>query len=124
MLLLLAGTKKGLFLFTSSDDRARWQLRGPFLKGKEINHAVCDPRTGRIFATANDAWFGSEIVYSDDLGETWVSAKRGPVFAENSGLKLERIWRIEPGRASEPQVVYAGVAPAALFRRDDGREPW
>lgn len=122
-LLLLAGTKKGLFLFTS-ENRDRWQMRGPFLKGKEINHAVRDPRTGRIFATANDAWFGSEIIFSDDLGKTWTPAKRGPAFAEGSGLKLERIWHIEPGRVGEPRVLYAGVAPAALFRSNDGGATW
>ena len=123
MISLLAGTKKGLFLFTTTD-RQTWQLHGPFLRGKEVNHAMRDPRTGRIFATANDSWFGSEITYSDDLGETWVSAKRNPAFAEDSGLKLDRIWHLEPGAASEPHVVYAGVAPAALFRSEDAGETW
>jgi photosystem II stability/assembly factor-like uncharacterized protein len=122
-MLLLAGTRKGLFLFTSPD-RERWKMRGPFLQGKEINHAMSDPRTGRIFATANDAWFGSEIVFSDDLGATWTSAKRNPAFAADSDQKLERIWHVEPGRASEPGVLYAGVAPAALFRSADGGETW
>src|SRR4051812_22737043 len=103
-MLLLAGTKKGLFLFTSSD-RQRWEMRGPFLRGKSIHHAVWDSRTGRIFATSNDSWFGSQIVYSDDLGETWTSARQNPGFPEASGLTLEAIWHIEPGHASEPQVV-------------------
>lgn len=74
---LLAGTKKGLFIFRSSD-REHWQLHGPFLRGKEVHHAIRDPRTGRIFATSNDVWFGSEIVYTDDLGATWTSAKKSP----------------------------------------------
>ncbi len=122
-MLLLAGTKKGLFIFLSPD-RQRWEMRGPFLKGKEINHAIRDPRTGRVFATANDAWFGSEIVWTDDLGETWTSAKQGPGFSAESGLKLERIWHIEPGSAATPNVLYAGVAPAALFRSEDAGETW
>ena len=83
-----------------------------------------DPRSGRIFATSNDAWFGSEIVYSDDLGATWTSAKRQPTFAQDSGVNLERIWHLEPGRTAEPQVLYGGVAPAALFRSEDGGETW
>jgi len=121
--LLLAGTKKGLLLFTSND-RKRWQLRGPFLTGKEIHHAVLDPRNGRIFATANDVWFGSQIVQSDNLGKTWKSARRNPAFAASSGLKLERIWHIEPGCACERKTVFAGVAPAALFRSDDAGGTW
>ncbi|MEA3187259.1 MAG: hypothetical protein QOD99_1089 [Chthoniobacter sp.] len=121
--LLLAGTKKGLFLFRSND-RIKWKLHGPFLPGKEINHAIYDPRLGRIFATANDAWFGSEIVWSADFGETWQPAKTGPAFPPEAETKLERIWHIEPGRANEPEVAYAGVAPAALFRSGDRGESW
>lgn len=119
----MIGTKKGLFLFTSGD-RRRWRLHGPFHKGREINHATLDPRTGRVFATANDSWFGCEIVSSPDLGETWQAAAENPKFSEQSGLKLDRIWHIEPGHASEPGVLYAGTAPAALFRSEDHGMTW
>jgi photosystem II stability/assembly factor-like uncharacterized protein len=122
-ILLLAGTKKGLFLFTSAD-RRRWSVSGPFQPGREINHAVYDGRTGRIFATANDSWFGCEVVSSPDLGAHWETARENPKFAESSGLKLERIWHIEPGRPGEPGVLYAGVAPAALFRSTDDGRTW
>src|SRR4051812_47912646 len=74
---LLVGTKKGLFIY-SSTDRTQWQMTGPFLAGKEVHHAARDPRSGRIFATANDSWFGSEIAFSDDLGATWTMAKTSP----------------------------------------------
>lgn len=121
--LLLAGTKKGLFIFTSAD-RKKWKMDGPFASGKEVNHAIYDVRSRRIYATANDAWFGSEIVWSADLGKTWNSAKQNPAFSQESGLKLDRIWHIEPGRADEPDMLYAGVAPAALFRTKDGGETW
>ncbi|MBI3875080.1 MAG: exo-alpha-sialidase, partial [Verrucomicrobia bacterium] len=138
-LLILTGTKKGLFIY-SSDDRRKWSLRGPFLSGKEINHAVRDPRTGRIFATANDAFFGSELKWSDDLGKTWKSPKRSPVFDATprplhgkpgepatgavGALTLERLWHVAPGRAGEPGVLYCGVAPAALFRSADNGQTW
>ena len=121
--LLLAGTKKGLFVFTSTN-RHDWQLHGPFQTGREVNHAIYDSRNGRIYATSNDAWFGCEIVWSSDLGESWAMAKQNPGFVESAGMKLERIWHIEPGRPSEPQVLYAGVAPAALFRSEDGGQTW
>ena len=121
--LILAGTKKGLFLFTSPD-RQRWQLHGPFQNGREVNHAIYDARSGRIYATANDSWFGCELIWSSDLGTSWATAKQNPSFPESTGMKLERIWHIEPGRDSEPQVLYAGVAPAALFRSEDGGQTW
>jgi len=121
--LLLAGTKKGLFLFTSAD-RRRWHLSGPFQSGREINHAIYDARSERIYATANDAWFGCELVWSANLGKKWESAKRNPAFDKKSDLKLDRIWHIEPGRAKDKNVLYAGVAPAALFRSEDGGKSW
>src|SRR5207253_254318 len=79
---------------------------------------------GRIYATANDAWFGCELVWSPDFGKTWETAKQNPGFPTNSEMKLERIWHIEPGRPNEPQILYAGTAPAALFRTDDGGQTW
>jgi photosystem II stability/assembly factor-like uncharacterized protein len=121
--LLLAGTKKGLFIFKSEDRRA-WHMTGPFSAGREINHAIYDRRNGRIFATANDAWFGCEIMSSPDMGKTWTAATQNPKFPESSGQKLDRIWHIEPGRTGEPGVLFAGVAPAALFRSDDEGGTW
>ena len=93
----------------------------PVSAGREINHAIYDPRNGRIWAAANDCL----VRLRNRLAPpTWArpgDAKQHPLkFPETSGVKLERIWHIEPGRASEPEVLYAGVAPAALFRSDDG----
>ena len=107
--LLLAGTKKGLFLLTSAD-RRHWSRTGPFQSGREINHAVFDARTGKTHATSNDAWFGCQVATSANLGKSWPMAKCNPAFDKRSGLKLERIWHLEPGRAKERNVVYAGVA--------------
>lgn len=122
-MLLLVGTRKGLFQL-STTDRRRWETTGPLLAGKEINHAVEDVRNGRILATANDGWFGSEVVWSDSSGDAWTSAAQSPRFGSDSGRKLDRIWHIEPGPASEPDLLYAGVAPAALFRSVDRGEHW
>jgi len=121
---LAVGTKKGLFLFLSTKERARWRMSGPFLNGNEINHAVVDPRTGTVYATVVSPWFGAQVSYSKDLGKTWHDAKGSPAFAADSGLKLERLWHIEPGRPFEPGVLYCGVAPAALFRSEDGGSNW
>ncbi len=118
------GTKKGLFLFTSTGSPSMGVHRSCFNRGEEVNHAVFDPRSGRIFATANDSCLGCEVVSSGDMGITWVSAKQNPKYPENSGMKLDRIWHVEPGRASEPGVLYAGIAPAALFRVEDNGEIW
>jgi hypothetical protein len=45
-------------------------------------------------------------------------------FPKDTGLALERIWQILPGRESEPAVLYCGVAPAALFVSQDNGHTW
>lgn len=52
-------------------------------------------------------------------GHTWNKPTSGPVFPEDAGRKLESIWNVVPGRDSEPEVVYAGVQPAALSKSLD-----
>jgi photosystem II stability/assembly factor-like uncharacterized protein len=123
---LMAGTKKGLFVFTSGKERARWKMSGPHLKGQQVFHAVLDARTGRMFAAGNSEIYGPEISHSDDIGETWTESKTEPRFAGKgkSVAKLARIWHIEPGRNGEKGVVYAGGEPACLFRSEDNGRTW
>ena len=120
----IIGTSKGLFFLRGNASRSRWELLGPFLSGVEINHATYDNRSGAVYATANSPLFGSEIVWSKDLGGQWEHASRNPKFSQESGLTLERIWHVEPGLPQHPKVLYAGVAPAALFKSEDSGETW
>lgn len=122
--LLAVSTKKGLFLL-SSKDRQTWDIRGPLLRGHGIYNAVFDPRNHyRLFAADNEAFFGSFLRYSDDFGETWLEPEHGLQFPQESGQKLHAIWVIEPGRPSEPNVLYAGVDPASLWISTDAGRNW
>lgn len=122
--LLLLGTKRGLFT-ARSRDRKTWLCEPTGLSGMPIYNAVLDQRgKQRIFAAENGDFFGSFLRYSDDLGATWQEPKQGIQFPEESGLSLKNIWVVEPGRESEPQVVYAGVDPATLWISEDGGDTW
>ncbi|MPZ50537.1 MAG: exo-alpha-sialidase [Dehalococcoidia bacterium] len=121
---LTVGTRKGLFLLRSNKQRDRWDVSGPFLTGNDLTHATIDPRDGALYATANDAWFGNRIAVSPDFGKTWREDPSAPRFAEDAGRSVERLWRIEPGRDSEPGVIYCGVDPGCLFRSGDGGQTW
>ena len=121
---LSVGTKRGLFLL-SSRDRTHWHVEETTLPRHRIYHAVLDQRTGpRLFAADNGDFFGTFLRYSDDFGQTWHEPKRGIQFAPDSGLKLENIWTIVPGRPDEPGVIYAGVDPASLWVSTDSGVTW
>src|SRR5690606_796194 len=96
----------------------------PYLEGQNIMYMSHDPRSGMLLAAVGDPWFGSRVYRSRDLGRTWDEPQSGPAFPPESGLKLEKIWNVTPGRPDEPGVLYAGVEPAALFKSTDEGETW
>jgi len=122
--LVLVGTKRGLFLLHSRD-RETWSVEEAGLPGHSIYYAALDQRDGRrLFVADNGVFFGSFLRYSDDFGHSWHEPEQGIEFPESSGLKLSNIWVIEPGRLDEPGTVYAGVDPASLWVSTDGGVTW
>lgn len=119
----LAGTKKGLFVFRSDERRQEWDLDGPHLEGWSVYHAIRDPRNGVLHACTNHEVYGATVHRSHDLGRTWERADELGL-PEESGLKLERTWHIEPGHEDQPETLWLGGAPGVLFRSDDGGATW
>lgn len=115
-LLILVGTREGIYLYEGTCARDAWTVRGPYLEGLDIGNAILDPRDRRtIWATGTGN--GSTAAYrSDDLGHTWQMA--GEPF------DCEQVWQIHPGHASQPDRVYLGIKPAALFQTDDRGATW
>jgi len=120
--MLLVGTKKGLFTMRSSD-RRKWSTEEPYGAPAPVHHASFDPRDQSMYAAINSTWGGSRIEYSRDLGKTW-SVGANPKFPEGSDRSFYQTWHIEPSHASTPNVVWAGVEPAALFMSEDRGETW
>ncbi|GAA3389609.1 WD40/YVTN/BNR-like repeat-containing protein [Cryptosporangium minutisporangium] len=121
--LLAIGTRKGLWLATSHDGRASWQVSGPHHPMTDVYAVAIDTRrsTPRLLAGVTSEHFGPSVSVSDDLGASWYEPDHAPVgFPDATGAALGRVWQLAPGPASEPDVVYAGVEPSALFRSDDG----
>ncbi len=122
--LVMVGTKRGLYLL-SSRDRETWETNSTALRGSRVFNAALDQRDGqRMFAADNGDFFGSFMRYSDDFGQSWHEPEQGIQFAPESGLSLENLWVIEPGRRNEPGTLYAGVAPASLWVSTDGGVHW
>ncbi len=130
------GTKRGLFLLRSGPARRRWSVEGPLLKGWSVPYAMIDTRgTPRIHAAATHFTYGSTTLSADTAGKKFTPATQPPAFpklnekaakfAEQYGIdKSEKIWAIAPGPAKRKKVLYAGTAPAGLFRSEDLGKTW
>ncbi len=121
--LILVGTAKGLFSLRSSDGRSGFDLSGPSFPGEEVYSTCIDTRGGttRLFTGSVSNHWGPVLRRSDDRGTTWTEHQEAALsFPPEREASLARIWQLTPGPADQPEVVYAGVEPAALFRTDDG----
>lgn len=146
--LILVGTTKGGFIFESDENRKTWRMSDIQFKGWNVMHMQMDPRDQRVHAATSHFVYGPTIHHSDDLGNTWTQAKQSPALtrSSNSGRppstmdeafiseggesikekpeKMIKVWNIKPGRASEPNVLYAGAQPASLFVSKDRGDTW
>ncbi len=132
---VLVGTRKGAFVLTSDGWREQWQVDGPHFGGWEVYHLKASPLVpNRIYAAQSSGWFGQLIQRSDDGGKSW--QPQGNEFpydgipgthqwydGSQHPWDFKRVWHLEPS-LTDPDVVYAGVEDAALFRSADGGGSW
>jgi photosystem II stability/assembly factor-like uncharacterized protein len=119
--IVLAGTRKGLFIGRSDDERGTWEWDEPLFTFDEVYSCAVDKRGGRTRLLSGNAslWLGAQVQRSDDLGETWDHTPNGgPTFPEGLDASVKHVWQLTPGTADG--VVYAGVEPGAIFRSEDG----
>ena len=120
---VLAGTSKGLFTLAAGPDRQDWELTGPWFPGEEIYAAALDCRGGRrrLLVGATSSHWGPSVYRSDDLGASWIEPEPDTLaFPDSTGAAVAHVWQLQPAGDAQPDVVFAGVEPAALFRSDDG----
>jgi serine/threonine protein kinase len=124
--LLLVGTTKGAFILRSNAQRSRWEVGGPYFHGHNVYAMAYDGRGSqhRIWASTQSYW-GTLVRSSDDFGKSWTNPQHAPVrFPPDTGISLKNIWQITLGPPDEPNVLYCGVEPAALFESRDAGETW
>ncbi len=132
---VLVGTRKGAFILTSDEKRRQWRVDGPHFGGWEIYHLKGSPADpNRIYASQSSDWFGQVIHRSDDGGRTWQTVGNEFAYEGTPGTHqwydgtphpwdFKRVWHLEPS-LHDPDVVYAGVEDAAIFRSGDGGHTW
>jgi photosystem II stability/assembly factor-like uncharacterized protein len=132
---VLVGTKKGAFILTSDGKREQWEVNGPIFGGWEIYHMKGSPADqNRLYASQSSSWFGQVVHRSDDGGKTWGPVGNEFVYDGVPGThqwydgtahpwEFTRVWHLEPS-LTNPDLIYAGVEDAALFRSSDGGQSW
>jgi photosystem II stability/assembly factor-like uncharacterized protein len=132
---VLVGTRKGAFVLESDAKRREWKVNGAFFGGWEIYHVKGSPADpNRIYASQSSSWFGQVVQRSDDGGNTWEPVDNRFVYDGVPGThrwydgtphpwEFARVWHFEPSLI-DPDMVYAGVEDAALFRSSDGGRSW
>jgi len=132
---VLVGTRKGAFILTADGRRDRWEVSGPHFGGWEIYHLKGSPADpDRLYASQSSGWFGQVMQRSNDGGRTWEAVGNQFSYDGTPGThqwydgtphpwEFKRVWHLEPSLI-DPDVVFAGVEDAALFRTDDGGQAW
>jgi photosystem II stability/assembly factor-like uncharacterized protein len=124
--LLAIGTNMGLFLARSTDDRRTWTVDdGPLFLMNGIYSVAIDTRREppRLLVGADSEHWGPSVFRSDDLGATWQETPEGAArFPDSAEESLRRMWAIAPAPADQPDVVWGGSEPSALWRSEDGGE--
>lgn len=132
---VVLGTRKGLFVLEGEPPEP-FEVRARAFAGETVDHALRDPRSGRIFATVTSPFYGPKIFLSDrpvdewerpgtpsfpppDDRDGWEQAA-GVELSKGGEASLKRIWVIEPGE--EDGLIYAGGDPGVLFESRDGGE--
>jgi serine/threonine protein kinase len=126
-ILLLVGTNKGAFLVRSSRDRSKWDVAGPYFHGQGVYATAYDGRNGRhrLWVSANNMMWGTFLRSSDDFGKSWTNPLEASIrFPAESGTALRNVWQISLGRPDEPDKLYCGAEPAALFESRDEGDTW
>jgi photosystem II stability/assembly factor-like uncharacterized protein len=115
--------------------RRNWEIAGPFFGGWEIYHLKGSPvDPNRIYASQGSSWFGQVMQRSNDGGRTWETVGNKFAYDGVPGThqwydgtphpwEFKRVWHVEPS-LTDPDVVYAGVEDAALFKSADGGQTW
>ena len=120
---MMVGTRKGLWI-GRSEDRASWSWGEPSFPMEEVYSCLVDTRGGsvRLLAGTGSPHWGPHVYRSDDLGETWQETPNVMTLPADAEGGVQQIWQLWPGGNAEPDVVYAGTQPSALFRSEDRGE--
>jgi hypothetical protein len=130
---LLVATRKGLFRVERRG--GEWIVGLAGFLGDHVSLVLPDVRDNTVYAALSHGHFGCKLHRAHD-GQAWQEVTvptypSQPEGAEDVDLwgkpipwKLQLIWALEPGLASQPGRLWCGSIPGGLFRSDDRGDSW
>ena len=126
--LVLVGTMKGAFILRA--ERRAEHLgggRAVLSRQRRLRDGLRRPRRphralGRARTACTGAGCCARATTSAGPGRT--PRRRTSSFRKAPARRSKQIWQIVPGRESEPDTLYCGVEPAALFVSRDAGATW
>jgi photosystem II stability/assembly factor-like uncharacterized protein len=132
---VFAATRKGLF--TVDRQSGKWNIARVHFLGDQVGMVLPDSRDGHMYVSIEHQHFGPKLHRSKDGGESWEEIP-APVYPPKPEgevdldpwkqtprlWKLERVWALTPGHASEPGHLWCGTLPGGLFRSRDRGASW
>lgn len=124
--ILNVASRKGLFRIRRN--KAGWATGEPAFLGEPVSAVLTDARDGTVYAALRLGHFGIKLHRSEDDGETWTELK-APAFpaaesADEKAPSADTIWTLTAGGPDQPGLIWAGVAPSAVFVSRDRGESW
>lgn len=119
-------SRKGLFTYRRVGED--WSCRAPAFLGEPVSAVLKDKRDGALYAALNLGHFGPKLHRSDDDGRSWTELTP-PAFPatdpdDKDAPSVEQIWTIAAAGADEPDALWAGAIPGALWRSNNRGESW
>jgi photosystem II stability/assembly factor-like uncharacterized protein len=102
--LMYLGTRDGVLELREED--SRWEHQRTLLQGKHVQALVAPEGTSLMYAKLHDG-----VYASSDRGASWDHVFPGSVY----------YLHVDP---SNPETIYAGMEPVALFRSQDCGDSW
>lgn len=111
---LLAGTRKGLFIGRSDGTRESWTWDPPAFPMEEVYSVAVGAEPQAVLVGSSHPAFGPAVYLSIDGGRTFDRESPAQVrFPDDLGDSVERIWQLVAS-PSDPGVVGRHAALSAL----------
>lgn len=120
---LLAGTRKGLFIF-EKNGTGGWQVSRTAFVGDPVNIVFFDDRDRTLYAALLLGHFGVKLRRTDDMGTSWHECGVPQYPTAAGGKSLDEIWALEGAGADKTGSLWCGTIPGGLFHSDDRGETW